>query len=157
MYFFPAALNSRCLVSSLSAFVCILDIVFEKLFVEIVWSPRWCYFPPERIPICFCQMPRGTSNFDHLCPISGIAGIRRWPAVPVAVHVLSGHTDFRVQTFGDPTQSKEEWPMPPPAPDFLGGSQTPVSVPLAPPGWLNYCLTSQPLTCPSRTIKHSQE
>ena len=87
-------------------------------------------------------MPRGTSILDFLCPILGTGRIWRCPAVPALVCVLSACADFRVQTFEDPIQSEEGW-RGLPTPGFLGGSQTPLSVPLAPPHWLNYCWACQ--------------
>lgn len=158
-FFFPAGLNSARHVSSLSAFVCTLDIIFEKLFVEIICGPRWCSFLPERIPICFCRMPRGTSILDHLCPISGTGRISRWPAAHGFICVLWVHGNFRVQIFGERIQSEEGWPEFP-APGFLGGSQTPVSVPLAPPCWLNYLSAFQlsvPGLCNTSRSRDSKE
>lgn len=37
-----------------------LDAAFERLFLEVIWGPE--YHPLERVFVCFCQMPEGTSN-----------------------------------------------------------------------------------------------
>lgn len=42
----------------------VLDIVTADLFVEIIWSLRWCCFPPERIHFYFCPASRASSNLS---------------------------------------------------------------------------------------------
>lgn len=45
------------LSSCMLSYVCVPSIVFENLFVEIFWKPRWYYISPESILACFCQAP----------------------------------------------------------------------------------------------------
>lgn len=41
----------------------ILDIVFEKLFIQIIWELGWCH-PPHWIFVCFYQIPGNPRSLE---------------------------------------------------------------------------------------------
>lgn len=43
---------------------CLLNIIFEKLFVAIIWSLRWCYLPSGSIFVYVLQALEDASNLS---------------------------------------------------------------------------------------------